>query len=111
MVSTKFYSSKYNRVGNLTSKSSPICGKHLYTLKDVSGHDEDFGSEAQIYGFNPMLNEKDGPPAQVKWQVDTKTKKNVLLRTDRDVAAYKRVICQDSDGDKISVTAVGQYNY
>jgi hypothetical protein len=89
----------------LTRISSPICGKHLSTLKDLSTENADYGSEARFsfeFGSNvPIMT----PVADQKTTLDTVPPTAPKFRSfgssnntvDRDIVAYKRVIWRHSD--------------
>lgn len=98
-----------------TTRLCPVCGKHLLTLKDtVTDDDEftakasfsfDFGSEIQIpiltspFDSPTSTKESKSPLAPVKSQPRIKAGKAIkhsLAASDNDIAAFKRVVWQDS---------------
>jgi hypothetical protein len=95
---------------------SPVCGKHLLTLKDtLTDEDEltteasfsfDFGSEIQMPTFTNsfdrfILNKESkstiAPAKSQHWLKARKSMKHRVAVSDNDIAAFKRVVWQDSD--------------
>lgn len=98
------------------STYSPVCGKHILSLKDTLKDDDEFTTEASFsFDFGSEIQTPDltgsfdyfipnqGSKSRLQifrgWSriKASKRMKQPLAGSDKDIAAFKRVVWQDSD--------------